>query len=182
MRARLAELGHGGDVEWSENVQPPATPEDLAREYVWVVLNSGMRNTVATGIMRRLWPALRAGLPARSAFGHPGKCCGIDYVWRERRQLLEAFRTAPDKLAWCAALPWIGPVTKYHLAKNLGLDVAKPDRWLARLAAAEGESVESLCARLAEASGDRVATVDLVLWRACALGVLSVERGSVEMV
>lgn len=64
-----------------------------------------------------------------------------------------------------------------HLAKNLGCDVVKPDRWLERLAAAEGTTPHLLCNRLAYASGDRIATVDVVLWRACAIGILTVNDG-----
>jgi hypothetical protein len=63
-------------------------------------------------------------------------------------------------------IPFIGPVTVYHLAKNLGMDVAKPDRHLCRIAAAvEFDRPADLCAVIGSAVGDRVATVDLVLWR-----------------
>ena len=75
-------------------------------------------------------------------------------------------------MAYCAGLPWIGPVTKFHLAKNLGLDFAKPDVHLARLAAAERTTVDELCERLAAQTGYRVTTIDSVLWRACADGYL----------
>ena len=62
--------------------------------------------------------------------------------------------------------------TKYHLAKNCGADVAKPDVHLQRLAEAHGTTVHDLCADLASRTGYRIATIDLVLWRACANGVL----------
>lgn len=184
--ARLAELGHGGDREWSQSVGPPATAEDLAQEHAWVVLNSGMRNTVADQIWQRVRPRLLAGQPIGEAFRHPGKRSAIENVWRFRNTLLasftlEAMRGDAAVVAWCAGLPWIGPITKYHLAKNLGADVAKPDRWLVRLADVEGETVDGLCARLAATTGDRVATVDVVLWRACAVGVLLVSDGSIEV-
>ena len=81
----------------------------------------------------------------------------------------------------CASLPWIGDITKYHLAKNLGANVAKPDRWLVRLADAEKTTVDQLCRRLAIATGDRVATVDVVLWRACAVGVLVIDGGMISV-
>jgi len=74
-------------------------------------------------------------------------------------------------MAFLASLPWIGEITKYHLGKNLGtLDTAKPDRHLVRIAGAEG--AHALCARLARATGDKVATVDVVIWRAANLGLL----------
>lgn len=185
-RQRLAVLGYGGDREWAENVRPPATAEDLAREYAWVVLNSGMKNTVARGIMDRVWPALDQGRRVREVFGHPGKAAAIELFWQTRAARFEELglqlRLGPAAvLAWCESQPWIGKITKYHLAKNLGADVAKPDRWLVRLADASGESVERLCQRLAITSGDRVATVDVVLWRACAIGVLRPAPGGAEL-
>lgn len=177
--ARLRDAGHGGDYDWAESVTPPQTPEAFACEYVWVVLNSGMKNTVARGIMDRLWPRLVAGESAQVAFGHKGKTAAIDHVWANRSKLFAELQSAEDLVTWCAALPWIGQITKWHLAKNLGADVAKPDRWLVRLAEAEGTSVDALCQRLAKLSGDRVATVDVVLWRACAVGLLQVKDGHV---
>jgi hypothetical protein len=180
-RARLAELGHGGDVEWAENVKAPTTPEKFVCEYVRVVLNSGMKNTIARKIMDRVWPRLYADEPITDVFRHPGKRDAIEGVWRQREFYFRQFLEAVDPVAWCETLPWIGGITKFHLAKNLGVDCAKPDRWLVRLAALDGETVEALCRRLAEAAGDRVATVDVILWRACAVGVLVIHDGGVEL-
>jgi hypothetical protein len=95
--------------------------------------------------------------------------------------LLAGFTLAVDKLQFCADLPWIGGITKYHLAKNLGADVAKPDVHLQRLADREGCSVDALCSRLAEETGLRVASVDTVLWRACANGVLNSRTGEIRV-
>lgn len=185
LRAALLELGHGREYAWAQSVGPPACAEDLALEYSWVVINSGMRNTVAEKIWARVRPALERGGRVGSTFGHPGKRAAIDAMWAGRARRLEEFRRfgltgiaacdgagADAVIAWCESLPWIGGITKYHLAKSLGVDCAKPDRWLVRLALAEGATVDGLCARLALASGDRVATVDVVLWRACAIGIL----------
>ena len=62
--------------------------------------------------------------------------------------------------------PFMGPITSYHLAKNLGLDVVKPDRHLMRMAWASGhESPLRMCLRVAAVVGDSVSVVDLVLWR-----------------
>jgi len=44
-------------------------------------------------------------------------------------------------------------------------------------AAAEGSAPQELCERLAKATGDRIAVVDLVLWRACNLGLLRPPKG-----
>lgn len=145
-----------------------------------------MHHCAARAIMDRVWPRLLADLPLYpSAFGHAGKALAIGTMWDQRARRLSDFRSIGGDtellLRWCESLPWIGKITKYHLAKNLGADVAKPDRWLVRLAEAEGDTVDGLCQRLARETGDRVATVDVVLWRACAVGVLTVRDGRIEM-
>ena len=55
---------------------------------------------------------------------------------------------------------------------HLGVNVAKPDVHLERLAAHEGVAPAELCERLAAERGYREATVDSILWRACADRVL----------
>lgn len=183
VRARLAWLGHGEDYTWAQSVGRPATAEDLACEFTWVVLNSGMRNTVARKIMDRVWPLVVSGRPLTDAFRHRGKVAAIEFVWSERHRLFRQLADTADAhvVEFCHGLPWIGDITKFHLAKNLGADVAKPDRWLVRLADASSETVDGLCARLAAETGDRVATVDVVLWRACAVGVLRIVDGAIQV-
>ncbi len=175
----LALLGQEGidDVAWAESLGPPSTPERFASETIFVICNSGMRFTVAQGIFDRVMPALRRGESARTAFGHPGKSNAIDGIWRDRASLLAGFLEATDGLAYLAAIPWIGGITKYHLAKNLGLDLAKPDVHLQRIADLHGTTPQQLCEALARASGYRVATVDTLIWRACARGILSSHTG-----
>jgi len=93
--------------------------------------------------------------------------------------LLGRYLVAADKVEFCASLPWIGNITKYHLAKNFGADVAKPDVHLQRLADREGTTAQALCERLAKATGYRAATVDVLLWRACANGIINSRTGEI---
>lgn len=170
LRDRLSAFGYGDEYEWSQRVQAPTDALAFFCEYGWVVVNSGMRNQVAARIWERITAALGRGEPVASAFGHPGKAEAIQRVWDEREAFYADYLAADDKIAYLVGLPWIGEITKWHLAKNFGVDCAKPDRHLVRLAAAEGTTAEGLCQRLARATGDRIATVDLVLWRAANLG------------
>ena len=63
-------------------------------------------------------------------------------------------------------MPHIGPITKFHLARNLGLDYAKPDRHLVKIALAFGYSnVQAFCREASELTGDKIGLVDLVFWR-----------------
>lgn len=178
LRRELFARGFGVEYEWCENVQPPVDGWAFFLEYGWVVANSGMRNQVAAAIWERILTSLEAGGTIADAFGHPGKAAALQLIHDERDERHDAYMGAPDKIAFLAELPWIGPITKWHLAKNFGVECAKPDRHLTRLADAEGLSVTDLCSRLAGESGDRIATVDLVLWRAANLGLLNTRAAS----
>ena len=169
----LHRAGYVADSIWAEGLVPPAHADEFAEAAVYVIVNSGMQYRVAQAIFDRCVDALRSKGSVRRVFGHPGKVSAIDEIWRQRRQLFAAYKVAGDKLEFCQSLPWIGPVTSHHLAKDLGVDVAKPDVHLARLARRDKKTVTRLCARLAKQTGYRVATIDTILWRACATGILN---------
>ena len=66
----------------------------------------------------------------------------------------------------------IGDITVFHLAKNLGMNVAKPDRHLARLSNLHGYGdVHVFCAAISRLTGLSVRSVDSILWRMSAIGL-----------
>jgi hypothetical protein len=136
-----------------------------------------MRAAVARGIYERVIAALVEGRPVAEVFGHRLKCRAIEKVWADREALLAGYTAAADKVAYCQTLPHIGGITKYHLAKNFGAQVAKPDVHLQRLADLHGCTAQALCEQLAAATGYKVATVDVVLWRACAERIIDSRTG-----
>jgi hypothetical protein len=176
MRALLGQAAED-DIAWAQAITAPTDPKFFALETIYVICNSGMRYTVARGIFDRVILALADDRSVLEVFKHPGKASAIETIWRNRVKLLAGFLAAPDRLEFLAGLPWIGGITKYHLAKNFGMDVAKPDVHLQRLADREGCTAQALCERLAGELGLRVAAVDTVLWRACANGVLNSRTG-----
>jgi hypothetical protein len=179
----LDALGEQGrdDVAWSESIKEPVDADDFALEAIFVICNSGMKNTVARGIYTRVVKQIYAGAPVREVFKHDGKVKAIESIWFDRRPLYAKFLAATDKLAFCESLPFIGGITKYHLAKNFGAQVAKPDVHLQRLADREGVTAQHLCERLAAETGYRVATVDTILWRACANGIINSRTGDTAL-
>ena len=75
-------------------------------------------------------------------------------------------RLKNEGLDMLEVLPGIGPITKYHLAKNIGLaDEAKPDIWLVRAAEACNSSVDELVKYLADKYNLTQHIVDVILWR-----------------
>jgi hypothetical protein len=165
--------GFGHEIDWSETVPPVSDSFTFWAEYGWVVMNSGMKNQIARTIWEKVRPHVLAGGSAHDVFGHKGKAAAIDRVYAYREKLLQEYLQIPEseKVSWLRTLPWIGEITCWHLAKNYGVDCAKPDRHLVRIAGAEG--THEMCARLAQATGYRIATVDYVLWRAANLGIIN---------
>lgn len=174
VRAELVRRGFGDDIKWAESVGAPANAELFAQEHAFVVCNSGMRAQIAAMIYRKVMGALVGGAHPSSVFGHKGKSEAIWTVWQERAEWFSRYHEADDKVAFLGSLPWIGEITKWHLAKNFGVDVVKPDRHLVRVATRYGTDPFTLCDRIARASGDRIGTVDYVIWRGCNLGIIDV--------
>lgn len=184
LRHGVIEAGYASEIEWAEGLALPASADEFAREFVWVVLNSGMKNQVARQIADRVYPIIEEGDTARCVFGHKAKCAAIDTFWKKRTALYKeyialtnwsqrfAFADPRHLRTRLGVAPCIGSITRWHLAKNWGVDCAKPDRHLERLAQHYGTTTHDLCAALAKKTGDRVATVDLVIWRAANLGLI----------
>ena len=176
LEAALELRGYGPMIEWSESIRPPCNADEFAERAIYVICNSGMKATVAGPIYHRCTEALAAGESAHAVFGHGGKADAIDRIWAARERFFADYIAADNRLTFLESLPWIGKVTRHHLLKNMGGDEAKPDVHLERLALRSRTTVPRLCARLARQTGYRVATIDTILWRACADGILDSKR------
>ncbi len=176
--------GYDWEIEWQAELDfEEATESDFLREAAWVVLSSGFRESV---VRQRFGAVSHAFLDWRSAreiadsglvcqeraisvFGNRRKIDAIaKIVWLVASEGIDfvKMRIRSRGLDYLQELPYIGPVTSYHLAKNLGLQVVKPDRHLVRMARVAGhDSPLDLCTKVAEAVGESVSVVDLVFWR-----------------
>ena len=176
--------GYSWEIEWQANRSLDTLEEsEFLGEYAWVVLNSGMREAV----VRSRFPGVAAAFchwrsaseivaesqrcraAALKHFAHAAK---VDAIVRTAAKIAdEGFRViraviAAQGVDYLECLPYLGPVTKFHLGKNIGLDVAKPDRHLSRLCSDLGySSASELCSILSTATGDSVSVVDSVVWR-----------------
>ena len=163
---------YASDIAWAENVGACSSSDHFLTEYIFVVCNSGMKAQIAVKIFARLMDAMKSRTSLWGAFKHPGKLAAIGYVWAIRNQLFTEYIMAKDKLEFCKSLPWIGDITKYHLYKNLGGNCVKPDRHLVRIAEQYGTDCFTMCQNLSDIIGDRVGTVDYVIWRAANLRMI----------
>ena len=186
MKAKEAVIGEGfvAEIDWQDGIRFSQIGEsDFLREAAWVVLSSGMREAV----IRLKFPAMseafyfwrsanqvvknleQCRIRALAVFRHRQKINAIITIAeRIYAQGFEIFKTRiqSEGVEFIQTLPFMGPATSYHLAKNIGLDLVKPDRHLLRVAAAAGyASPQLLCQDISEAVGDRVSVIDLVIWR-----------------
>ena len=173
-RRRLMRTEFREEIEWARRIRPEDIDADaFALAAAEVVLVSGFRADVVNKLMPKVRRQLRRGQPVSDVFGHKSKTKAIEKIWRRRKALFGKYqqkKTEKEKLTFLETLPWIGPVTKFHLGRNLGMDVAKPDRHLVRIARKFGRTPRSLCRLVSEETGERVGVVDLVFWKAGAEG------------
>ncbi|OFV94720.1 MAG: hypothetical protein A3F68_08240 [Acidobacteria bacterium RIFCSPLOWO2_12_FULL_54_10] len=176
--------GFAWEIDWQAERRLDRIDEsEFLRESAWTVLSAGFRETV----VRRLFPPIcDAFLGLKSAAVIQANRVGC------RRAALRVFnnhrkidaivdiacvvadsgfevirrRIQEEDVRFLQTLPYIGSITAFHLAKNLGLPVVKPDRHLQRIAKAAGfGSPRELCELISECVGEPVQVVDIVLWR-----------------
>ena len=176
--------GFAWEIDWqAERCLDRIDESEFLRESAWTVLSAGFRETV----VRKLFvPICEAFLGLQSAAVIQANRVGC------RRAALEVFnnhrkvdaildiasvvadsgfeairrRIKEEDVRFLQTLPYIGSITAFHLAKNLGLPVVKPDRHLQRIAKAAGySSPREMCELISHRLGDPVQVVDVVLWR-----------------
>jgi hypothetical protein len=156
---------------------------EFLREAAWVVLSAGMREAI---IRRKFEAVSHAFYYWRSAslirdhaeqcqvaaavhFGNAAKLRAIATIARRVAESgFDRFKTdlRERPMESLGKLPFMGPATTRHLAKNIGFDVVKPDRHLMRIAAAaQFSSADELCNVISSIVGDPLSVVDSVLWR-----------------
>lgn len=173
IKGQLIIDGYGHEIDWIANIKPCMDADDFAHEATWVILNSGMREQIARQIWNKIKKAWLSGQPTASAFGHKGKVAAIDFIRKNRQDIFDQYFGCGEPLIFLESLPFIGKITKYHLAKNLGLDVVKPDRHLVRLAKQYNfADCFEMCNKISLETGDKVSMIDTVLWRAANSGWL----------
>lgn len=172
------------EISWQRSTNFVEFSEiQFLREAAWVILCSGFREATVRRVFDHIslcfcdfesaqmicsqgWRCIAA---ARAAMNNVPKLNAI-YTCAAlvHSRGFDAIRDAvlEDPMSQLQKLPFIGPITVWHLAKNLGLDVAKPDRHLVRMADQCGFSnVADLCNELAQKNCEQVKVVDLILWR-----------------
>ncbi|HEY3364268.1 MAG TPA: hypothetical protein VGK74_04320 [Symbiobacteriaceae bacterium] len=169
-------------AKWRAERPERCTDRDLLMEYGWVVIACGL----TPHVVYKHWPALTEAfwdwhpeavakrpldvrIAALGVMRNPRKIGHIiDFAEDLARApgLMVRLAAAPVKevLAKLSTLPFVGANNRYHLARNLGYDVVVKTGPVPRLAAFLETTAEDLCRRIADETGERIRTVDLVLW------------------
>lgn len=182
--AYIESVGSAREVEWQANRRFLEFNEsDLLREAAWVVLCTGFRETVVRKVFDHISLSFCDWESSASIVAAASTCRSVAMASFRNRRKLDAIimiaqlvndvgfdllksRILVDPIRELNMLPYIGPVTAWHLAKNLGVEVAKPDRHLVRLCEELGfADVHELCGTVATATGRAIGVVDFIFWR-----------------
>lgn len=176
--------GNAWEIEWQRSVSLSSFTEgELLREAAWVILCCGFKESTVRRIFDHVslcfcdWESSEAITQhatacvrtAGAVFNNPRKLDAIARVAAITQA--RGFRNIQrevirNPIAELQRFPFIGPITAWHLAKNLGLDAAKPDRHLTALTIQLGFTTpHEMCDCIAQTTGERASVVDLVLWR-----------------
>ena len=173
----------------SELICAKPSPDEISesrflRELAWVILSAGM----ADRVIRSKFPGISTAFldwdSARAISFNAEKCIANALEHFRHQGKVRAIASAAEKLSSVSSFDvirlqilrdpiqqlqsfaYIGPITAFHIAKNMGFPVAKPDRHLERLARSSGfESVKEFCGTIASYLGEDIRLVDSVLWR-----------------
>jgi hypothetical protein len=152
-------------------------------EYSWVVLSSGMRETVIRKKFNELtfifnnWVSPQfisdnkysIRKKALKAFNHPSKINALFFMAKYLCSVSIANEIGcilSEGVKYLEKFPYLGPATSLHFAKNLGLNVSKPDRHLVRISEKFGfDCPATFCKKISKYTGEKESVVDIVLWR-----------------
>lgn len=168
----LIEAGYADEIDWQASVSlDKITESDFLREAAWVVLSSGMREAVVRRKFAALSSAFLNWIDAETIEESVEECRkNALLVYRSPRKVgaiakivgrvaTEGFESVKERaktrgIDFLREFPFMGPITAFHLAKNIGLAVVKADRHLRRMAENAGiETPDRLCRIISDLTG-----------------------------
>lgn len=183
-KEKLMKGGFAAEIAWQCRQEfRYFTETDLLREAAWVILCSGFRESVVRQNFGFISLCFCDWQSAALICDCAEQCRTTAFAGFKNGKKIDAIvQTAEllngrgftqfkqeilkDPIQSLQSFPFIGPITAFHLAKNLGFTTAKPDRHLQRMAQAMGYTDgHHLCRVLANETGDPIQVVDIVLWR-----------------
>ncbi len=180
-KSAVVAAGFSEEIDYHDWVSFESLREcDFFREAAWVILSSGMRESVVARKFRGISGAFLDWSSGQSIVARKESCRSAALaVFRHIPKIeailevasaveAEGFMQIRNQIEehgaqYLQRFSFIGPTTSLHLAKNLGMDVVKPDRHLVRIASALGyQSADEMCREIATALGERACIIDVV--------------------
>ena len=172
------------EIEWAKGIGPNTfkhlKSKTFLSEYCWVVYASGFKVEIIESKFPELKIAFKnfdlAALSRMRSIKQVLKVFNNEtkancFLNGSKAIFQEGFSNFKRNLNsngvdYLEKLPGIGPITKFHLAKNIGLvDIEKPDIWLVRIAEKYNSTVTEVVDFLSEKNRLSRHVVDVILWR-----------------
>lgn len=165
-RLKIIQKGYQNEIDIVDKRKfEDVDAEYFLNEFIFVVLSAGKSNKGVLTLSKKI----RENNFDLEVIGHSGKIIAIIEALENHEEWFKKIKTmknVEEVLEYLETKPFIGKITKYHLARNIGFDVAKPDVHLQRLTNRfKFETANKLCEFISKATGDRIGVVDFVLWR-----------------
>ena len=176
--------GYGEEIDWQDEINFNKVDESkFLHEIAWVILASGMNDKV----VRNKFPLIKDVMydftsseliqmnrnicykKAIKIFNHPGKINAIlyvaEYIYSHSFAYIKR-EIEIGQINFIQTFPYLGKATSYHLAKNIGINVAKPDRHLIRVSNCLGFNCPNeLCNDISIFAKEKKSIIDIVIWR-----------------
>lgn len=116
-----------------------ASPEEFASCAIYSILTSGFKQKTAKQCHQKIMNKLSQKHTKEDLlqiFNREPKINAIIEIWNNRDKICDGYykcETLQKKLNYLENLPNLGPITKDHLARNLGENMVKYDIWVQRL-------------------------------------------------
>lgn len=116
-----------------------ATHDEFASCAIYSILASGFKQKTAKIYHKRIMDKLLQEHTKEDLFQifkNTNKINAICEIWDNRDKICDNYyncETLSGKLSFLRKLPGLGPITKDHLARNLGENMVKYDIWVQRL-------------------------------------------------
>ena len=195
---QLREMGLDSDDKSFDEIReilsnpPLLSPDEFASTVSYVILAGGFSQKTA----KKIHKIIMSKMPAKAGdllqiFNNKNKINAIVKIWDNRQDFCDGYYACSDlesKLNYLQKLPHIGKITANHLARNLGENVVKYDIWIQRLGAKYvnknlqidngnlNPDVKNACdemfAHLSRETCLPIGYIDVVLWKACQLGLI----------
>ena len=207
LQVRMGMLGLDADrrtfreIHEMLNTNTILSPVEFAYECFYVICVAGFKQDYAKAICDKIIDFVNKNEKFTiedmlTIYKNKAKVKAIKDVWDNRLSYSYTFyscKTIEEKVEFLGTLPHIGNITKYHLARNLGLNFVKYDIWIQRLGVALYGTedfvdkvnntkllpqIKYFCDimfdKIQEETGEKVGFIYVVLWRACQKGLIKI--------